>query len=130
MINPPLLSLRGIRKVFPGCIANDSIDLDVQSGQIHALLGENGAGKSTLVKIIYGVLRPDQGNIQWKGNTVEIANPAQARELGIGMVFQHFSLFEALTTLENIALALPKEDPKQLRKRLLETAEAYGHHTE
>ena len=126
MVNPPLLSLRGIRKVFPGCIANDSIDLDVQSGEIHALLGENGAGKSTLVKIIYGVLRPDQGNIQWKGNTVEIANPAQARELGIGMVFQHFSLFEALTTLENIALALPKEDPKQLRKRLLETAEAYG----
>ena len=126
MVNPPLLSLRGIRKAFPGCIANDSIDLDVQSGQIHALLGENGAGKSTLVKIIYGVLRPDQGNIQWNGNKVEIANPAQARELGIGMVFQHFSLFEALTALENIALALPKEDSKRLRKRLLETAEAYG----
>jgi simple sugar transport system ATP-binding protein len=113
--NPPLLSLTGIQKTFPDCIANDAIDLDVQSGQIHALLGENGAGKSTLVKIIYGVLRPDQGNIRWNGVDVQIANPAQARELGIGMVFQHFSLFEALTTLENIALALPHEDHDKLR---------------
>ena len=63
----PLLSLTGIRKVFPGCIANDAIDLNVQPGEIHALLGENGAGKSTLVKIIYGVLRPDQGDIHWNG---------------------------------------------------------------
>ena len=122
----PLLSLTGIRKVFPGCIANDAIDLDVHPGQIHALLGENGAGKSTLVKIIYGVLRPDQGNIRWNGDPVQIINPAQARELGIGMVFQHFSLFEALTTLENIALALPREDPQKLRARLSKTAEAYG----
>lgn len=122
----PLLSLTGIRKVFPGCIANDAIELDVQPGQIHALLGENGAGKSTLVKIIYGVLRPDQGNIRWNGDLVQIVNPAQARELGIGMVFQHFSLFEALTTLENVALALPREDPQKLRARLLKTADAYG----
>ena len=124
--NPALLSLNGIQKVFPGCVANDSIDLEVQAGQIHALLGENGAGKSTLVKIIYGVLRPDQGFIQWNGDRVQIANPARARELGIGMVFQHFSLFEALSTLENVALALPDEDPKKLRSRLLDTAEAYG----
>jgi len=121
----PLLSLTGIRKVFPGCIANDAIDLDVQPGEIHALLGENGAGKSTLVKIIYGVLRPDQGDIR-NGDLVQIANPAQAREFGIGMVFQHFSLFEALTTLENVALALPREDHDKLRARLVETADAYG----
>ena len=87
----PLLSLTGIHKVFPGCIANDAIDLHVHPWQIRALLGENGAGKSTLVKIIYGVLRPDQGNIRWNGDPVQIVNPAQARELGIGMVFPHFS---------------------------------------
>jgi ABC-type uncharacterized transport system ATPase subunit len=75
-------------------------------GEIHALLGENGAGKSTLVKIIYGVLHPDGGEIRWKGERVSIANPAAARTLGIGMVFQHFSVFEALTVAENIALGL------------------------
>ena len=126
MSESPLLSLKGIRKEFPGCIANDAINLDVLPGKIHALLGENGAGKSTLVKIIYGVLRPDQGEIYWDGGSVEIANPAQARGLGIGMVFQHFSLFEAMTTLENVALALPRENLGKLRARLQETAAAYG----
>ena len=126
MTEQGLLSLTGVCKSFPGCIANDNIDLDVAAGEIHALLGENGAGKSTLVKIIYGVLRPDQGNIRWQGKVTRIENPAQARSLGIGMVFQHFSLFEAMTTLENIALALPPEDPEALRARLEETASAYG----
>ena len=126
MTEQRLLSLTGVCKSFPGCIANDNIDLDVAAGEIHALLGENGAGKSTLVKIIYGVLRPDQGNIRWQGKVTRIANPAQARTLGIGMVFQHFSPFEAMTTLENIALALPPEDPEALRARLQETASAYG----
>ena len=121
-----LLTLNNISKIFPGCIANDSISLTVEPGEIHALLGENGAGKSTLVKIIYGVLRPDNGIIGWNGESVQIASPSQARELGIGMVFQHFSLFEALTTLENIALALPKEDPKILRTRVSQTAATYG----
>jgi len=121
-----LLTLNNISKIFPGCIANDSISLNVEPGEIHALLGENGAGKSTLVKIIYGVLRPDNGTIGWNGEPVQIASPSQARELGIGMVFQHFSLFEALTTLENIALALPKEDPKTLRTRVTQTAATYG----
>ncbi|MBO68661.1 MAG: ABC transporter [Acidiferrobacteraceae bacterium] len=121
-----LLTLDGISKFFPGCVANDSINLNVEPGEIHALLGENGAGKSTLVKIIYGVLRPDAGSIRWNGEPVQIAGPNQARELGIGMVFQHFSLFEALTTLENIALALPKESPETLRARVTQTAEAYG----
>ena len=126
MTEQGLLSLTGICKSFPGCLANDNIDLDVAAGEIHALLGENGAGKSTLVKIIYGVLRPDQGDIRWQGEVTRIENPAQARTLGIGMVFQHFSLFEAMTTLENIALALPPEDPEALRVRLQETASAYG----
>ncbi len=125
-VAPPLLSLTAIGKAFPGCVANDSIDITIRSGEIHALLGENGAGKSTLVKIIYGILRPDHGYMTWFGNRVQMTNPGQARELGIGMVFQHFSLFEALSTLENIALALPNENPKHLRKRLLETAEEYG----
>src|SRR5271165_4721224 len=90
--DPPLLALSGIVKRFPGCLANDHIDLAIRAGRIHALLGENGAGKSTLVKIIYGVLRPDVGELRWRGEAVTIASPAQARQLGIGMVFQHFSL--------------------------------------
>jgi simple sugar transport system ATP-binding protein len=89
----PLLRLAGIVKSFPGCLANDHVDLAIRAGEIHALLGENGAGKSTLVKIMYGVLRPDAGEIRWRGEPVQIANPAFARKLGIGMVFQHFSLF-------------------------------------
>ncbi|MFX6149288.1 ATP-binding cassette domain-containing protein, partial [Acinetobacter baumannii] len=75
---------------------------------IHALLGENGAGKSTLVKILYGLLQPAEGSISWAGRNVRLANPAEARALGIGMVFQHFSLFEALTVAENVALSLPR----------------------
>ena len=90
-----LLELCEISKLFPGTLANDAIDLRVMPGEIHGLVGENGAGKSTLVKIIYGLLRPDQGRVYWKGNAITISGPSQARSLGIGMVFQHFSLFEA-----------------------------------
>ncbi len=103
---PPRLELRGITKVYPGVVANDGIDLSVMPGEIHAVLGENGAGKSTLMKIIYGVAKPDAGTMHWNGNVVAIASPARARALGIGMVFQHFSLFDTLTVSENIALAL------------------------
>ena len=113
-----LLHLVGIRKTFPGCIANDNVDLSIVPGEIHALLGENGAGKSTLVKMIYGVLRPDAGEIRWNDRIVSIDNPARARALGIGMVFQHFSLFESMTTLENVALALPPQDLESLRTRI------------
>src|SRR5215813_900217 len=123
----PLLQLTGIVKQFPGCLANDRVDLAIQPGEIHALLGENGAGKSTLVKIIYGVLRPDQGEIRWRGEPVHIANPAFARKLGIGMVFQHFSLFEALTVAENIALGI--NDPSErrnLKQRIVAVSESYG----
>ncbi|HFC05583.1 MAG TPA: ATP-binding cassette domain-containing protein, partial [Rhizobiales bacterium] len=87
--------------------ANSDVSLSINEGEIHALLGENGAGKSTLVKIIYGSLQPTSGEVYWRGEKITIANPAAARDLGIGMVFQHFSLFDALTVAENIALALP-----------------------
>src|SRR5271166_6114935 len=112
----PLLSLNGIVKQFPGCLANDNVDLAVGHNEIHALLGENGAGKSTLVKIIYGVMKPDQGEIRFQDESIIVQNPAHARRLGIGMVFQHFSLFEALTVSENIALGLnERKDRKGLR---------------
>ena len=89
-----LLCMRGIVKQYPLTLANDRVDLTVAPGEIHALLGENGAGKSTLVKIIYGVVKPDAGEMLWCGAPVEVASPNAARALGIGMVFQHFSLFE------------------------------------
>ena len=104
-----LLEARGIVKSFGGPVANDRIDLAIRAGEIHALLGENGAGKSTLVKILYGSLQPDAGSVRWDGRPAAPGNPAEARALGIGMVFQHFSLFEGLTVAENIALALPPD---------------------
>ncbi|MBV8534151.1 MAG: ABC transporter ATP-binding protein [Alphaproteobacteria bacterium] len=128
MVEPtPLLELRGIVKRFPGSLANDHIDLTLTAGRIQALLGENGAGKSTLVKIMYGVLRPDSGEISWRGTPIVIASPAHARRLGIGMVFQHFSLFEALTVAENIALGLDDAaDRKDLLPRMAEISARYG----
>jgi simple sugar transport system ATP-binding protein len=114
----PRLALRGITKRYPGVLANDHVDLDVLPGEIHAVLGENGAGKSTLMKIIYGIVEPDAGAIRWEGEPVQIANPARARKLGIGMVFQHFSLFETLTVADNIRLALEPGQARQLRQRI------------
>lgn len=102
----PLLAVRSLTKLFGSFAACNGIDLDIQPGEIHALLGENGAGKSTLVKMLFGVLAPTSGEILWKGESVRIPSPGAARRLGIGMVFQHFSLFEALTVAENIALSL------------------------
>ena len=123
----PRLAIRGIRKVYPSVVANDGIDLTVMPGQIHAVLGENGAGKSTLMKVIYGVIRPDEGELLWEGRPVVISNPAQARSLGIGMVFQHFSLFETLTVVQNVALSIPgKLDLDPLAKRIEEVSERYG----
>jgi simple sugar transport system ATP-binding protein len=124
---PPRLALTGISKQYPAVKANDDVTLVVMPGEIHAVLGENGAGKSTLMKIIYGAVRPDEGEIRWEGQTVEIGSPAAARKLGIGMVFQHFSLFETLTVGENIALALDdKFDLKTLGKRIREVSADYG----
>ena len=107
----PLLETRGLTKIFGSLRACDSIDLAIAPGEVHALLGENGAGKSTLVKMLFGVLEPSAGEILWKGTPVKIGSPGEARATGVGMVFQHFSLFEALTVAENIALALDGKVP-------------------
>ncbi|MDA7747033.1 ABC transporter ATP-binding protein [Psychromonas sp.] len=122
------LTMLGITKEYPGCKANDDVFLDIEHGEIHALLGENGAGKSTLMKMLYGVVKPDAGTILWNGKEVSIARPAEARGLGIGMVFQHFSLFETLTVTENIALVLGAAagNPKTLASRIRSTSERYG----
>ncbi len=102
----PRLTLTNVSKRYPGVQANDRISLEVMPGEIHAVLGENGAGKSTLMKIIYGAVRPDEGELRWDGGRVEIHSPRQARGLGIAMVFQHFALFESLTVAENVWLGL------------------------
>nr|WP_316654179.1 ABC transporter ATP-binding protein [uncultured Gellertiella sp.] len=104
--NGALLSVSKLTKLFGQFAACNAIDLAIRPGEIHALLGENGAGKSTLVKMLFGVLAPSSGQIFWKGQPVRITSPGEARKTGIGMVFQHFSLFEALTVAENIALSL------------------------
>ena len=122
-----LLEAVHITKKFGEFAANDDVTLRLRPGEIHALLGENGAGKSTLVKMMYGALQPSEGELRWRGRPVRIANPAAARTLGIGMVFQHFSLFEALTVTENIALALPgKADMKELADRIAAVSREYG----
>lgn len=121
----PLLSLRGITKRYPGLTANDAIDLDVAAGEIHAILGENGAGKSTLMKIIYGVDQPDEGEIFWEGAVVPAHGPAGARALGIGMVFQHFSLFETLSVVENISMTVPGSK-KDLAAKVSELGATYN----
>ena len=95
-----------INKFFGDFQANDNIDISIFKGEIHALLGENGAGKSTLVKIFYGVLEPDSGTLEINNKQVDISSPNSARSHGIGMVFQHFSLFPALNVAENILIAL------------------------
>src|SRR5690348_15101780 len=93
----PLMRASAITKRYGTFLANDSVDLDLFPSEIHALLGENGAGKSTLVKAMYGLIQPSSGELRWMGQRVVLAGPSEARALGIGMVFQHFSLFENLT---------------------------------
>ena len=123
----PRLELKGITKQFPGVLANDHVSFAVKPGEIHALLGENGAGKSTLVKMIYGIMQPNAGEIRWNGERMTIASPKAARKLGIGMVFQHFSLFEAMTVLENIALGMDAKIPaRELEAKILEVMKEYG----
>ena len=123
----PRLELLNISKSYNSLKANDSINLKVQAGQIHAILGENGAGKSTLMKIIYGAAKADTGQILWNGKEVVIDSPAAARKLGIGMVYQHFSLFETLTVAENILLGLDEKiDIKALHEKIIQVSEQYG----
>jgi ABC-type uncharacterized transport system ATPase subunit len=124
---PALLEVRGLSKSFGVVTANSNVDLTVVEGEIHALLGENGAGKSTLVKILYGLLEPNAGTILWRGREVALRAPADAQALGIGMVFQHFSLFEALTVAENIALALPSgSSVRAVARQVRSISQDYG----
>jgi simple sugar transport system ATP-binding protein len=121
------LQLSGISKQYPAVKANDGVNLAVEPGQIHAVLGENGAGKSTLMKIIYGAVQPDEGQMLWNGQPVSIKSPAQARALGISMVYQHFSLFDTLSAAENVWLGLDKSlSLAEVRARIAEVSRAYG----
>lgn len=121
------LELSGISKQYPAVKANDGVSLAVAPGQIHAVLGENGAGKSTLMKIIYGAVQPDEGQIRWNGEPVTIRSPAQARALGISMVYQHFSLFDTLTAAENVWLGLDRSQSlAEVTARIERVAATYG----
>ncbi len=100
----PAVEMRGITKTFPGVTANDSVDFTVDKGEIHGLLGENGAGKTVLMSVLYGLYRPDAGEIIIDGERAEIVSPAAAMSLGIGMVHQHFMLVPSLTVAENVVL--------------------------
>lgn len=127
MTAPALLDVAHITKTFPGVVANDDVSFAVGRGEIHALLGENGAGKSTMVKMIYGVMRPDSGDMHLDGRPYAPARPSDARARGIGMVFQHFTLFEALTVAENVALGMDaKMAGRNLGERILAVAQTYG----
>ena len=121
----PLLQLSGVSKRYGGVQANSGIDLSVDAGTIHAILGENGAGKSTLMKLIYGVERPDEGQVFWQGGAVALSSPSDARRLGIGMVFQHFSLFETLSVVQNMALIVPGSRT-ELATRIRDLGAAFG----
>lgn len=129
--NTLLLQMRSITKNFPGVLANDRISFDVRKGEIHALLGENGAGKSTLMNILYGLYSPDEGEIIFKGEEIQISSPNVAVESGIGMVHQHFMLIENMTALENVMLGLPQDKPPLLnmqgnREKFNQLVDRYG----
>jgi simple sugar transport system ATP-binding protein len=125
------LEMVNITKRFPGVIANNKVNFDVHSGEVHALLGENGAGKSTLMKILYGLYQPEEGQIRLDGEEIQITSPLDSIRLGIGMIHQHFMLVESLTVAENVALGLPSSrglltDLDKVAARILELAEIYG----
>src|ERR1700723_3878337 len=123
----PLLQTIGLTKRYGTFLANDSIDIHIWPKEIHALLGENGAGKSPLVKTVYGLIQPSEGEMRWQGEKIVLAGPSEARSRGIGMVFQHFSLFDNLTVAENVALGLDgKESFKEMSARLEEVSNVYG----
>ena len=122
-----LLSVEGVTKAYPGVVANNDVSFQISEGEVHALLGENGAGKSTLVKMIYGLVRPDAGRMMLRGEPYAPAKPGQARALGVGMVFQHFSLFEALNVAENVALGMENPPPmRELAGRIRAVSQDYG----
>jgi len=125
-----IVKLEGISKRFPGVLANDRVDLTVQAGEIHAIVGENGAGKSTLMKILYGLYRPDAGAIYLRGQRQSIDSPGRAVALGIGMVHQHFMLIPAFTVTENVILGHEPSraylDLKRVGARVAELCQRYG----
>ncbi len=128
---PPVLELRGITKKFGSVVANDRVDFDVVAGEVHALLGENGAGKSTLMSVLYGLYKPDAGEILIDGRALEINSPSAAINLGIGMVHQHFMLVRVMTVAENIVLGREPTrrgvlDLKAARARVRELSDRYG----
>jgi simple sugar transport system ATP-binding protein len=131
MNGPARLRLQGITKRYPAVVANDGVSLEVLPGQTHAVLGENGAGKSTLMKIIYGSVKPDAGQVLWNGQPVQVRNPHEARALGISMVFQHFSLFDTLTVAENVWLGLGRGPSlAEVALRIKAKAAKYGLHVD
>jgi ABC-type uncharacterized transport system ATPase subunit len=122
-----LLSVQGLRKAYPGVVANDDVSFTVGKGEVHALLGENGAGKSTLVKMVYGLVKPDEGQMTFNGDSYTPGSPHEARSTGVAMVFQHFSLFEALDVAENVALGMENPPPmRELAASIREVSETYG----
>jgi simple sugar transport system ATP-binding protein len=129
---PPVLELRGITKTFPGVLANDSVDLTLEKGEIHALLGENGAGKTTLMNILYGLYKPDKGQILVQGEEVSIHSPSDAITRGIGMVHQHFMLIPVMTATENVMLGVEPTragvflDRARVEKSIREISQQYG----
>jgi ABC-type uncharacterized transport system ATPase subunit len=131
-IEAPALEMRGITKRYPGVVANDGIDLEVRPGEIHALLGENGAGKSTLMNVLYGLAKPDEGQILLDGEVIDIEDPTDAIDRGISMVHQHFMLVPVLTVADNVLLG--KEvmrgpvflDKGRARRRIEELGERFG----
>lgn len=126
-MSTPLLSITGLTKTYPGVVANSDVSLTIAEGEVHALLGENGAGKSTLVKAIYGLIRPDSGQMLWRGQPYAPGAPKQARETGVAMVFQHFSLFDAMNVAENVALGMDNPPPiATLSARITEVSQNYG----
>ena len=126
-MSTPLLSLSGLTKAYPGVVANDNVSFEIQPGEVHALLGENGAGKSTLVKMIYGLVRPDSGQMMLHGKPFAPTRPSAARAAGVAMVFQHFSLFDALNVAENVALGMENPPPMgDLATRIRDVSATYG----
>src|ERR1044072_77100 len=131
VVEAPVLEMRGITQRYPGVVANDKIDLEVRPGEIHALLGENGAGKTTLMNILYGLARPDAGQILIDGQEVQLTGPSDAIKRGISMVHQHFMLVPVLTVAENIVLGDetttgPFLDSKQTHPRSVELGRRFG----
>ncbi|WP_439154558.1 ABC transporter ATP-binding protein [Yoonia sp.] len=123
----PLLRLSGLTKAYPGVVANRDVSFDISRGEIHALLGENGAGKSTLVKTIYGLVKPDSGTMTLEGKPFAPADPHAARGAGVAMVFQHFSLFDAMNVAENIALGMEAPPPpREIAAQVRKVSDQYG----